>query len=129
MLDAMKRSGSFLGVVAAFGVLLVACGEDAPRTVELRTVEYAFEVDDPPNIQAGERIRFRVTNAGQLVHEMQVLDATGRVYGRTARIAPGAVDDVTVAFEDAGSYTVICDVDDHLSRGQRAAFSVSEPGG
>lgn len=108
------------------GAALVACGEDAPRTVELRTVEYSFEVDEAPNIRAGERIRFRVTNAGNLIHEMQVLDGGGRVYGRTQRIAPGAVDDVTVEFADTGSYTVICDVDDHLSQGQRAVFTVTE---
>jgi plastocyanin len=33
---------------------------------------------------------------------------------------------VTVTFEEAGIYQVICDIDDHLSRGQQARFEVTE---
>jgi uncharacterized cupredoxin-like copper-binding protein len=32
-----------------------------------------------------------------------------------------------VTFENAGVYTVICDIDDHRSRGQQAEFTVLEP--
>jgi uncharacterized cupredoxin-like copper-binding protein len=38
---------------------------------------------------------------------------------------PGSADTVTVTFDEAGSYQIICDVDDHLSRGQRAVFEVT----
>jgi plastocyanin len=31
---------------------------------------------------------------------------------------------VTVTFEEAGNYRLICDIDDHLSRGQSATVTV-----
>ena len=43
------------------------------------------------------------------------------------RLAPGASGDVLLQFESAGQYQPICDIDDHLTRGQRAIFSIEEP--
>ena len=88
--------------------------------------EYAFSGDQGEDIVAGETIQFIVSNAGELIHEMQVLDADGKLLGRTGEIAPGGRDQVTVEFAEPGVYQVICDVDDHLSRGQRAPFEVAE---
>ncbi len=43
------------------------------------------------------------------------------------RLAPGASGDVLLQFESAGQNQPICDIDDHLTRGQRAIFSIEEP--
>lgn len=97
------------------------------RSVEIAAVEYAFEAQQSISIEAGETIEFVVTNAGTLDHEMEVLTDANRRLGTTDRIAPGDSDSVTVTFDDAGVYRVICDIDDHRSRGQQAEFTVVEP--
>ena len=112
--------------------LLLACGSDeaadAPaepaRTIEIRATEYAFN-GDPGVISAGDTIEFVLDNVGQLDHSLEVLSAEGRSLGKTERIAAGATASVTVTFADDGVYRLICDVDDHLSRGQSATITVS----
>ncbi len=129
-----------LAVVPTLAVALLAagCGEDdgsasvatgPSRTVDIVADEYSFAGDPGDAIVAGETIRFIVSNGGELNHEMQVLDADGRLLDRTAEIPPGGRDEVTVTFAEPGTYQVICDIDDHLSRGQRAQFEVAEPEG
>jgi len=112
---------------------LSACGSDGgsegasspeeARTVEVTAKEYSFN-GDPGTIAAGDTIEFVLTNAGQLDHSMEVLSAEGRSLGKTERIEPGATGLVTVTFDDAGQYRLICDIDDHLSRGQSANLTV-----
>ena len=112
--------------------LLVACGSDGStgdesssqaRTIEITATEYAFN-GDPGVIGSGDTIEFDVENVGQLDHSLEVLSSSGSSLGRTERIAPGESASVTVTFDDAGVYRLICDVDDHLSRGQTASITV-----
>ncbi|MGI9646692.1 MAG: cupredoxin domain-containing protein [Ilumatobacteraceae bacterium] len=132
----MRRLRLAAGPAITAVLLLAACGEDdgsattakgPTRTVEIVATEYAFAGDPGDAIVAGETIRFAVSNGGELIHEMQVLDGDGKLLDRTAEIPPGGRDEVTVTFEEPGVYQVICDVDDHLSRGQQARFDVAEP--
>lgn len=112
--------------------LLLACGSDeaadAPsepaRTIEIRATEYAFN-GDPGVISAGDTIEFVLDNVGQLDHSLEVLSSEGRSLGKTERIRAGASASVTVTFADDGVYRLICDVDDHLSRGQSATIAVT----
>lgn len=112
-------------------MVLVACGSDgdaasssAPaRTIEITASEYAFN-GDPGVISAGDTIEFAVDNVGQVDHSLEVLSSEGSSLGRTERITPGSSGTVTVTFDDDGNYRLICDVDDHLSRGQTATITV-----
>ncbi len=113
-----------------------ACGSsdagsasDGPvsQTVEVTATEYAFAADSSTTILAGAVVQFRLLNAGSLVHELQVLDENGRLVDRVERLEPGTSGTVNIGFDDAGVYQFICDVDDHLSRGQRATFRVNDP--
>lgn len=121
---------STLLIVGALG--LTSCGDpDAPgsgpaRDVDLEAIEYAFRSDDVITIVAGDTISFNVRNAGQIDHQLEVWTAENKVLGRTERIPPGATRSVTVTFEEAGTYRVICDIDDHFSRGQQARFDVAD---
>jgi plastocyanin len=118
-------------VAAAFASVFVACGSDggsggeaAPmRTIEITATEYAFN-GDPGVIGDGDTIEFSVDNVGELEHSLEVLSSEGRSLGRTERIPAGSAAAVTVTFEDEGVYRLICDVDDHLSRGQSASITV-----
>ncbi len=126
-----KRAGA--GTLITALALVAGCGSDdtgAPaseaRSVQIATVEYAFEAQESITISAGETIEFIVTNEGSLDHEMEVLTDANRRLGKTERIAPGDSATVVVTFEEAGVYRVICDIDDHRSRGQQAEFTVFE---
>ncbi len=112
---------------------IVACGADTPtseaspgpsRTVEIVAAEYTFN-GEPGVIAAGDTIDFALENVGQLDHSLEVLSAAGSSLGATQRIVPGASGSVTVTFDDAGVYRLICDVDDHFSRGQAATITVT----
>jgi plastocyanin len=97
---------------------------DGPaRTIEIAASEYAFN-GDPGVIAPGDTIEFAVENIGDIDHSLEVLSSSGSSLGRTDRITPGSSDSVTVTFDEAGVYRLICDVDDHLTRGQTASITV-----
>lgn len=96
------------------------------QTVEFTATEYKFAVDPSTQIEPGQVVRFRLTNIGELNHEMRVLDENGRLIDQIERLAPGESGEVLVSFPEAGQYQLICDIDDHLTQGQRAVFSVNE---
>lgn len=99
--------------------------DDPPRVVEITAVEYDFLTERPPDITVGETITFVLTNAGAMAHELQLLDDQGRRLAMIDAIAPGGTGRATHRFDRAGLYQVICDLDDHLSRGQRKVFQVT----
>lgn len=94
------------------------------RAIEITAAEYTFS-GDPGEIAAGDTIEFVVENAGQIDHSLEVLSEAGRSLGATERIVAGESDSVTVTFADPGVYRLICDIDDHLSRGQVATITVT----
>jgi len=115
-----------LAAIAGCGSEEASEPEGPPRSVEIAAVEYAFEAKESITITAGETIEFVVSNEGSLDHELEVLTDANRRLGKTERIAPGDSASVVVTFDDAGVYRVICDIDDHRSRGQQAEFTVFE---
>ena len=124
ILFAALLGATFVAGCGVDGTAGDADGSDgAARTIVIMASEYAFN-GDPGVIEPGDTIVFDVENVGALDHSLEVLSSTGSSLGRTARITPGDTDRVTVTFDDAGVYRLICDVDDHLSRGQTASITV-----
>ncbi len=108
-------------------------------------VEWAIEA--PTEYVAGD-VTFTATNNGSFPHELVVIQAesyeslplaeggavledelpTGALLGRTARIAGGASEDLTVALAP-GNYVLLCNLGNggtsHAGRGQRLDITVS----
>lgn len=123
----------FCSAVAA-AVLLVGCGSgettnSPPRDVALEANEFSFQASEAITITSGDTINFNVRNVGDLDHQMEVWNSENRVLGKTDRIPPGATRSVTVTFDEAGSYRVVCDIDNHLTLGQQANFNVVDSSG
>ncbi len=129
----MLRIAIAVIVFAIAPLSLASCGGDdasgtpaggqPSRTIDITATEYAFN-GDPGTIAAGDTVEFSVENVGVLDHLLEVLSSEGRSLGRTQRISAGNTDSIVVTFETAGTYRLICDVDDHLSRGQTATITV-----
>jgi plastocyanin len=113
--------------------VIAACGADSPaaetssepsRSIEIIAREYTFN-GDPGVIAAGDTIEFVLQNDGAIDHSLEVLSEAGSSLGATERVAAGGSGSLTVTFDDAGVYRLICDVDDHLSRGQAGTITVT----
>lgn len=130
----MRGAQIFVATAAVAAVALSACGSDdadgggtsgtATQVVELAATDFAFRADARITIEAGDTVEFRVRNEGAVEHQMEVLTDASRRLGITERIAPGAADTVIVTFDQPGTYSVICDIDNHRSLGQQADFDV-----
>lgn len=116
-------------------IALVACAgdDDGAREpdveITVQMAEYDFVSDVVPEFRAGQTVRFVVENVGVIPHEVQVLDTEATVLAQTGSVAAGDRTELVVTFDDAGVYQMICDIDDHLSRGQRALFEVRRADG
>lgn len=127
----MRRRRPLL-LATGLAALAIGCGGDGEPdaaegdsyTVELAADEYTFRADEAIQIVAGDTVTFSVRNVGVLDHRLEVLTSESRSLGATGRIPPGASESLTVTFEQDGVYRVICDIDDHLTRGQQAQFEV-----
>jgi plastocyanin len=132
----MTRPRAVLGLLLLLLFPPVACaddraGGDATPDSEypVAMTEYDFVSPVAPDFRAGDTVRFVIENVGVVPHEMQVLDAEASLLGRTGDVAAGDATELVVTFDDAGIYQLICDIDDHLSRGQRVLFEVTERDG
>ena len=127
----IHSSAAIIAVAAAIG--LAACGADdgngsgsadVTSTVRLAATEFAFRADARIVIEAGDTVEFVMRNEGALEHQMEILTEASRRLGMTDRVAPGQSASLIATFDEAGVYQVICDIDDHRSLGQVAAFEV-----
>lgn len=131
---------------AVLGVALAGCSPGAaplpgqPTTLEVVMREHAFNLDPQPPLPAG-RVVFHAHNAGQVSHELAVVDlpddprpdiearaqmvpTVGVIHAR----APGKSGRVAVDL-GAGRYALVCLLRDdsgvaHSRQGQRVVFEV-----
>jgi uncharacterized cupredoxin-like copper-binding protein len=117
----------------------------AAGVASVQLVEWSVEA--PTEYAAGD-VTFTVTNGGSFPHEFVVIQGesyeslplteagaviedqlpTGALLGRTARIATGASEDLTVTLA-AGKYVLLCNLggggNSHAGQGQRLNITVS----
>ena len=129
-----------LSVVAA--VALAACGGEAtgtadnPRTVEIEALDELRFDPEEVTVEAGETVRFVVTNPGNIVHDFVLGDehvqnaheeasqmgeehAGMHIEGQLAalELAPGQTREVTVTFEEEGEILYGCHEPGHYEGG------------
>jgi iron uptake system component EfeO len=106
-----------------------AAGEDEDakydREVEVTAKEYAFTGLEGFTAKAGEKIEFKLENAGTMEHEFEVLGPDGKDVGEVGPTAPGKDGEVVLTLDQPGTYTYLCGIADHASRGMKGTFTVS----
>lgn len=110
------------------------------RTIEVSMTDGMRFTPDAIAVQAGETVRLRVSNEGQLPHELVIgseseLTAHRRQMqsggahdhhggGAAITVAPGAVGELVVTYPVSGRLLIACFVPGHYEAGMRGTFDV-----
>ena len=129
-----RRRTTLLALAVAAGMLLTACGRDAPyvpasgRAVSLRLDEYRV-LPERLTVPAG-RIRIVARNTGRLTHNVAVVqfdrplgEDEERQYARTPTAHPGERVQTTVTLRP-GRYRLVCTIANHDNLGQYGELRV-----
>lgn len=95
------------------------------REIDVKAMEYALTGMDGFTAKVGEKIEFKLGNKGTMQHEFEVLGPDGKNIGEVGPTDPGRDGEVVVAFTTAGTYTYLCGIADHASRGMKGTFTVT----
>ncbi|MCA1713276.1 MAG: cupredoxin domain-containing protein [Actinobacteria bacterium] len=95
------------------------------REVEVTAKEYAFTGLEGFTAKVGEKIEFKLENKGSTEHEFEVLGPDGKDVGEVGPTAPGKDGEVVLTLDKPGTYTYLCGIADHESRGMKGTFTVS----
>jgi uncharacterized cupredoxin-like copper-binding protein len=143
----MKRR--YVALIAiTLALLLAACGSggssaSATASAGSRTIDVTMSDDlafdhDTFTVSAGEKVTFRVHNAGQTIHEFYIGDEEaqadheavmaemGMAHGDESGIAvdPGATGSLEYTFADPGELLIGCHEPGHYAGGMRATVKV-----
>ncbi len=117
-----------------FGETLTVTGKAAAaakptKTIEMTTTEHRFEFIGNPvegaTFEAGEVVRFELSNEGAERHEFEVLLPNGEPLGEIGPTESGKEGAVTMTFTEKGTYTFLCDIEDHKAMGMVGTFEVA----
>ena len=134
-------------IIVAFAVLLAACapsgGGASPTDQEPRAVQVSMTDNlrfEPAqfNVQAGETVRFEVTNAGAIVHEFLIGDeaaqegfememsgsAMPHATDAGVSVEPGGTETFEYTFGQAGQLLAGCHEQGHYAGGMVATITV-----
>lgn len=135
-------------LIVGLALMLAACApsggggsptDQGPRTVQVEmTDELRFEPAEF-TFQAGETVRFEVTNAGQIVHEfligdeaaqdefeMEMSEGDGMAHDTDAGVSvePGESETFEYTFAEAGDLLAGCHEPGHYGGGMKATITV-----
>ena len=95
------------------------------REVEVTAKEYAFTGLAGFTAKAGEKIEFKLENKGTMQHELEILGPDGKNIGEVGPTDAGEDGEVVIELKAAGTYTYLCGIADHATRGMKGTFTVS----
>ncbi len=105
---------------------------DADTTINFDAHDFGYTgLEGLDDLEAGETVRFEMTNSGDQAHEFEVIKPDGEALGEVAAIDPGAQGGATMTFDDPGEYMFQCILIDeatgetHKKLGMVGSFTVS----
>jgi uncharacterized cupredoxin-like copper-binding protein len=144
----MKRCAGLLAAGAAGALAVSGCGGGEKRasdtgttpsgtstqtgpsgkasaTVNVNEIDFKLNPSDP-SVKPGT-VEFKVKNAGQTVHSLEVEGPSGEVQ-LSNQLSPGASADLKVDLSKPGKYEWYCPVDNHKQMGMKGTITVSSSG-
>ncbi len=121
------------GMLAAAAAALAGAGGAGaapgarPASTAVGVGEREFRIAVYRPVVAPGALRLNVTNRGEDVHDLVVLDRRGRRLAASGEIGAGARATIRVTLRRAGTYRLLCTRDDHAARGMRARLRVRPP--
>jgi plastocyanin len=120
------------GLAASVVALAMASGAGAspsarPASTAVGVGEREFRISVYRPVVAPGALRLNVTNRGEDVHDLVVLDRRGRQLATSGEIGAGARATIRVTLRRSGTYRLLCTRDDHAARGMRAQLRVRPP--
>ena len=97
----------------------------AATTIRVRETEFRLSPANPRVARTGV-VAFRVTNAGDVTHALEVEGPKGEQ--ETEPIEPGGSATLKVDLDKAGRYTWYCPIGDHEDRGMKGKIAVAGGG-
>jgi uncharacterized cupredoxin-like copper-binding protein len=137
-----KRLGFAVGAVLLAAPILAACGGDGVRTIEIRALDDLKFDPSEVRVEVGERVRFVVTNDGQIPHEFIVGDEQvqeahemaaeeGMEHGAAMEAMavleleePDESEEVTLTFDEPGEILYGCHEPGHYAAGMVGTITV-----
>ncbi len=119
-----------VGLIAGATVLGGCDGSDGPgppkeapvATIDVRETEFKLEPANP-RIEKPGVVEFKVENAGQTVHALEVEGPKGEV--ETEEIQPGKSTTLRANLTEPGEYTWYCPVGGHKDQGMEGKITVA----
>ena len=126
----LARGAPPAGLLAAAAAALIGTAgapaaapvRPAPTAVGIGEREFRISVYRP--VVWPGTLRLNVSNRGEDVHDLVVLDRRGRRLAASGEIAAGARATIAVKLLRSGTYRLLCTRDDHAARGMRAWLRV-----
>lgn len=130
------------GLFAAVSLGACSGGGDEPRTIAVETLDSMSYDPEQIRVEAGEVVRFVVSNPGTAIHEFVLGDEsvqmeheeqadTGMDHGSMVdsdlpalTLAPGESETVDVTFDEAGTILYGCHEPGHYDEGMVGAITV-----
>ena len=110
---------ALLALVAIGLALMLRSGETVGIQVTLS--DYAIATS-PYEVKRGDQVTMTIRNVGAVAHELEI-----EGYDLEAEdIQPGQTRELTFKATQAGTFELVCHLDDHYQRGMRTTFQVRE---
>ena len=98
-----------------------------PASTAVGVGEREFRINVYRPVVAPGALRLNITNRGEDVHDLVVLDRRGRRMAGSGEIGAGARATIRITLLRAGTYRLLCTRNDHAARGMRARLRVAPP--
>ncbi|SBW22999.1 hypothetical protein FDG2_3412 [Candidatus Protofrankia californiensis] len=94
------------------------------REVKVTAKDFTLTGLDGFTGKIGEKIEFKLENAGTVDHELEIFSPDGKEIGEVSPVKPGATDEAVITLPTAGTYTYKCGIDGHADHGMTGSFTV-----
>src|SRR4030081_3256249 len=126
---AFRPAGALVGsaILLALTSAAGATPSARPASTAVGVGEREFSINVYRPVVRPGALRLNVTNRGEDVDDLVVLDRRGRRMAGSGEIGAGARATIRITLLRAGTYRLLCTRNDHAARGMRARLRVAPP--